>query len=421
VGYKTVHAGKWDLGFGRPQYLPVNRGFNSSFGFLTGAEDHFSQHICQDGLCLSEDPKGPYSDMWQQADPAYHLNNSGIFGDTVWTSSAIGAIHSLTEGQPLFLYLAFAAAHTPLQAPEESLKLFSESIYKDRRVYAAQMHALDSNVGRVVAALEEKQMWANSLVVFLSDNGGPLYWNNENISGIRWHGGAGSNNYPLRGGKLSVLEGGMRVPFVMAGGALSTRQSLDGQRNHALTSIADVFATFCVAAGVPVTHDSTSPLLPPVDGVDLMPLLTEENVTAVRTSLTLALGVSREVMGEEGTMSAIIEGDLKLVIGSTNFWFDTAPLWPDEDYPWVWGHDTVLHCGVEGCLFNLTADPGETTNIAATRPKDVSRLAILLSQDFMYEADPGPEEPHLFLAAMDARGGFIGPFAKDVQSQHDLQ
>ena len=79
-------------------------------------------------------------------------------------------------------------------------------------------------------------------------------------------------------------------------------------------------------------------------------------------------------------MFALNGRDLKLVLGTVPFWFDQAPVWPDADYAWVWDADMYLRCGAGGCLFNLTADPSETTDLARTRPDDLARLRAMLDR-----------------------------------------
>ena len=89
-------------------------------------------------------------------------------------------------------------------------------------------------------------------------------------------------------------------------------------------------------------------------------------------------------------------------------------MWPSGPYAWVWDDEYALRCGTTGCLFNLTADPRETTNIAEARPADVTRLMNLLHAAPFFEADAGPEMPTAFMASCENRSGFLGPFAEDL-------
>ena len=429
VGYDAIQAGKWHLGFARRDYLPVHRGFNlGSFGYFGGAEDHLTQHCCTDALCLQNSSGGTYSDMWLDERAARELNNTGVWGDDRWTAHVARALEgrdAVGASPPLFAYLALGAAHTPLQAPDEELSLYDDRAYHDRRVYNAMMSWLDRSVGTLVDAIDQRGLWSHSLVAFVSDNGGPVYWNNPDMTGlVDWRGGAGSNNYPLRGGKLGVLEGGQRVPCFLAGGALPA--AARARRFDALASIADLHATLSAFGGA---RDLTDPKadaagLPPVDGADLTPVL-EGAAIGVRETLTLALNATllhNENTTDGANVSALVHRDLKIILGDAPFYFDQAPVWPTDDYAWVWDADMYLRCGAGGCLFNLTADPSETTDLARTRPDDLARLRAMLARELehKYEHDSGPADGQKYVWSRQARGDFIGPFEASVYS-HSYQ
>ena len=116
--------------------------------------------------------------------------------------------------------------------------------YHDRRLYNAMMTSLDNNIARLVTALKAMGVYNNTLIWFVSDNGGPIYYNLANITGLQnFHGGGGANNYPLTGGKITPLEGGMRVVSFAAGGAVPVRKTdyLYRVHSHSLTSTSPPF------------------------------------------------------------------------------------------------------------------------------------------------------------------------------------
>lgn len=215
AGYQTAMAGKWHLGHARVQYLPNSRGFEHSYGHLNGALDYF-KHVA-DGS------------------PDWHRNGKSLreegYSTDLIADEAVRLIQGRDRGRPIFLYLPFNAPHGPLQAPERLLRKYA-TLPGPRRTYAAMADAMDAAVGRVMAALDEEGLRENTLVLFLSDNGGHLP--------------AGSSNGSLRGAKATAFEGGIRVPALMRwpgrlGGNVLARQ---------VTTVMDVLPTLAAAAGI---------------------------------------------------------------------------------------------------------------------------------------------------------------------------
>lgn len=194
AGYRTGVVGKWHLGE-QPESHPLKRGFDEFYGFLGGGRSYFP-----------DKPKAP--------DAKVNLYTQILRGHepvalTEYATDAFGreAVEFIQRqkggGQPFFLYLAFNAVHTPMDALETYLARFSHIEDKKRRTYAAMLAAMDDNIGRVLAALREAGLEENTLVCFHSDNGGPIMRNAPNAS----------LNTPLRGGKGQTWEGGIRVPM----------------------------------------------------------------------------------------------------------------------------------------------------------------------------------------------------------------
>jgi len=237
AGYVTGLIGKWHLG-AHEKFHPLARGFQKMYGFQGGGHDYF-------------DP-GKKGDTRQHFLPIEREDGSN---DTQpgYLTTALGreaeAFVRRHKQNPFFLYLAFNAPHSPLQAPEEWIQKYSSIADPQRRTYAAMVDAMDDAVGRVLTALRQEQLEQDTLVFFLSDNGGPT----DNSS----------SNYPLRATKRTLYEGGIRVPFT-----LRWPKRLPASSTFQAPVISmDVFSTALAAAGVEPPNDRK------IDGVDLLPYL----------------------------------------------------------------------------------------------------------------------------------------------------
>jgi arylsulfatase A-like enzyme len=234
--YKTIAIGKWHLGEDK-QYLPNNRGFDEFYGFIAGSRQYFYK---------------PDEDDKAGSTKALMHNNTQIKFDGYMTDvlgdAAVDYIGQKSQ-QPFFMYLSFNAVHTPMQAKPEDLEKFKDH---PRKMLAAMTWSLDQNVGKVIRKLEEEKLLENTLIFFLSDNGGAH--NNQ------------SSVYPLKGWKGNDFEGGHRVPFVVSWkGRLPS-----GSKNHQLTSALDIYATSLAASGAKAVKEK------PLDGVNLIPFIMEK-------------------------------------------------------------------------------------------------------------------------------------------------
>lgn len=184
------------------------------------------------------------------------------------------------KNEPFFLFASFNAPHSPMQALEEDLKLFSHIDDELRRTYCAMVYRLDQNVGKILKALEEEELEHNTFVAFISDNGGPAHDN-------------GSINAPLRGQKTTLLEGGIRVPFIFRwpDGLMA------GEKFDETVLSLDIFPTFVKAAGGTISEEDN------LTGVNLIPFLTRETDQIPHTAMKWRFTVS----------AAIMEGDWKLI------------------------------------------------------------------------------------------------------------
>ena len=311
AGYDTGAVGKWHLG-AHPQFHPNKRGFDYYFGMLGGGHMYFP------------DSKGG-------AEYTIPLNRNGAdIPHTRYLTDEIGddaaAFISRETGKSWMLYVAFNAPHTPLQGPQEWIDKLSSIPNEQRRIYAAMVASMDAAVGRILAQLDASQQTENTLVFFVSDNGGP---NLAAKSGTCF-----TDNSPLRGYKGDVYEGGMRVPFLVRWPAV-LKPGVYEQPVIAL----DFLPTAVALAGGKLPTDRA------IDGVNLIPYLTGEKTGAPHDRLFWRSG------GSKGN-HAIREGDWKLVkLGNQ------APQ-----------------------LYNLAADIGEAHDLATENPEKVTALSSAIAE-----------------------------------------
>jgi len=231
-GYATILVGKWHLGGNNPNQ-PPNRGFSDFFGFLGGGS-------------------GTY---FLPTNTFLRRNLSNVVETNYLTHAfsreAVAYITTNAQAaKPFFMFLSYNAPHAPLEAPQDYLDRFPAITDPSRKTYAAMVSALDDGIGEVLQSLEDNGIATNTLVFFLSDNGGPTSVTT-------------ASNDPLRGAKGNVFEGGVHVPFVMRWpGRLPSNTNYTPQ-----VSSLDIFATSVALAG------GTMPSDRPMDGVDLMPFL----------------------------------------------------------------------------------------------------------------------------------------------------
>lgn len=248
VGYHSGVIGKWHLGT-HPKFRPNKRGFQEFYGFVAGGHQYFPEDLIYPDI-ESVDRKGGWYNT------KLLRNETRIETDEYLTDELSNeAVDFIKRNQTktFFLYLAYNAPHTPMQASQKYLDRFKHIEDPLRRTYAAMVSAVDDGVGRVLKTLDELNLAENTLVFFLSDNGGAT--NN------------GSINTPLRGHKGTVYDGGMRVPFAFRWpGKIPSGKDYD----YPISSM-DILATMVALTGVEIAKDR------PLDGVNLLPYLTGED------------------------------------------------------------------------------------------------------------------------------------------------
>lgn len=248
AGYVTGCIGKWHLGAAEP-FHPNNRGFDYFYGFLGGGHDYFR-------IDLTKPVKEAYlQGLVRNRRPAEFEG----YLTTALSRDAVQFVEA-NKGKPFFLYLAYNAPHAPLQAPKEDLARYAHIKEKKRRVYAAMVDVMDRGIGEVVTALEKHGLRDNTLIFFLSDNGGPQPSRKQPG---KWN---GSSNKPFRGGKGNLYDGGVHVPFIASWPArISAGQTFDPP-----VIALDIARTAVAVAG------ADSVVKPAMEGVDLMPFVTGE-------------------------------------------------------------------------------------------------------------------------------------------------
>lgn len=321
-GYATGMFGKWHLGWA-PEFQPHHRGFDQFYGFYE-AYSLYSAPTDREGV--RDQHLEEFSDrfIWGRGrgDISAVVRNGVVAEEPGYltdrfTDEAIAFIDQHRAG-PFFLYLPYQNPHTPYQVKRADEAPYASEPDPVRRAYLALIHNLDQSVGRVLDALDQRGLGEDTLVIFLSDNGGALYTR-------------ATSNAPFQGGKFTLFEGGLRVPFSMRWpGHLPA-----GARYDEPVSALDVVATVAAATGLELPADRV------YDGVDLVPYVRGERAGSPHPALFWRAGYT----------AAIRSGRWKLL--RDDLAGNTA-------------------------LFDLLEDPGERRDVAGAHPAEVKALTLAL-------------------------------------------
>lgn len=255
-GYHTSLVGKWHLGFYETAYHPENRGFDHFFGMFTGDADHYSHQASSRVWLRGDDGEEVLvvsgTDLRDGSATVYP--DTSVHSTDLYVSAAVRVVEECMEDEPLFLVLALQAVHFPLQVPTSlaqdpactSLGQVTEAAVDEanRRTVCGMMLGVDRGVADLETAIRTHRRWDNTFFVVFSDNGGDNKW--------------GTSNYPLRGHKDQVWEGGVRVPALLSGGLVEKATALSGSHSSAaLTHVTDLHACILTLAGVgtPIATD----------------------------------------------------------------------------------------------------------------------------------------------------------------------
>ena len=257
AGYETALIGKWHLGYGT-QHMPINRGFDYHYGFL-GAFSLYTPERKSAGYhsFIQDDFSSKYQWKVARTNNAKIIENGKEVIENEYLTFAFAnkakSFISIHKDTNFFLMLNFNAPHVPFQAPEEYYNQFSHIKDENQRVYLAMIKALDDAVGDVMNHLDSLQLLENTVVYFISDNGGASYTK-------------ATTNAPLKGGKLTLFEGGINVPFMMQ---WKGKVPAGTRYNHAVSAM-DIFPTSLELSKI-VQRNPTK-----LDGVNLMPFIANE-------------------------------------------------------------------------------------------------------------------------------------------------
>ena len=328
AGYATGLVGKWHLGHAEP-FQPPSRNFDEFFGFWGGAHSY---------LRSGEATGNPIVRGREPVAESEYLTDA-------FAREAVAFVDR-HRSDPFFLLLSFNAVHGPMEATPAYTERFSAITDDKRRTYAGMLTAMDDAVGDVLEKLEEEQLTENTLIFFISDNGGP-----ENVNA--------SDNGPFRGQKAQTWEGGIHVPFLA-----QWRGKLPaGDIYESPVIQLDIFSTVLAAAGI------EAPAELQLDGVNLLPYLTGETKEPPHEALYWRFG----------PQLAIRRGDWKLVKGTQ----------PGEQ------NNRRGRATLEGAqLYNLTHDIGEEHDVAVEHPEIVRELSTAWSAWNQELADPAWGPPN---------------------------
>lgn len=377
-----------------------------SQGYLHDANDYYTSTLSPTSVVL---PTGCEKagingivDLTKDGGPAYGLNGT-MWEDYLFMTESLSRINDHNASQPLFLLHAFHSVHTPLNPPKELEEPYKHFIDPTRRAYAAMTTFVDTSIGQVVTALKDKGMWDNTVLVVSSDNGGPIYPSPTHLDLF-----GGATNLPLRGGKTSDWEGGIRVNALLGGGYLPAR--MRGREIDDYIHMADWYATFCALAGVsPQDEIAEKYGLPRVDSLNQWPLLSGE----------VAPGGGERTQMHISPVT-LIEGRWKLLMGSDpgNINKHTKPgVVPFNVYGVGYGFQAFLNfltpgrnC-MKGCLYDIQGDPTESNDVAQDNPELLQNMTRKLSQLNQGIFNPNRGSPDLNACYKMQQTGYYAPFA----------
>jgi arylsulfatase B len=305
AGYETAIAGKWHIGHATAEQRPNARGFDHSYGLLSGWIDYTTHR------------RGARLD-WQR--DGEELEEPGYSTDLI-AREASRRIEERDKSRPLFLYVAFNTPHPPLHVPPNRELSEKPGTDDNRRAYALMVDELDRAVGSILATLEKNGLSGDTIVVFASDNGGNPEF--------------GGRNTPLREGKFSTFEGGIRAPAVFSWpGTLAPKECTS------FVSFTDVYPTLAAACKLPPRAAKSLPL----DGHDRWPVLHGDATSAPEFEV---FGCERE----SELRWAVLDGTQKLVL-----------------------IESKSGAKMPAALFDVARDPGETHDLANENAARVKAL-----------------------------------------------
>lgn len=429
AGYVSHQVGKWHLGNQKTWQLPYKRGFSTSFGYLGSVNDYYTQKQTADSWPCDG------TDLWRTDRPA--KGEEGHFSLPLYSSEVTRIIKSHNPKTPLFMYVALQAMHSP--APTSRLNatgpITAHGLEKHLAHYQqygdgfatgnSLISAADEVLGEAVIALKGNQnMYKQTLLVHTSDNGASVTPIGQEVRGT---------NYPLRGGKNTNFEGGVRVPAFVTGGALPAQKH--GVIKDGYIHAADWYATFAHVAGIKFSDAQNHK----IDSLNMWPWLSGEAADSPRTGMVLGLWSPRK-----GATDALIHGNYKLIEGEM-----LCDGWTQRDYPQFprdYNASSGLDCdpgggklldphklydstqlarstSKTGWLFDIKHDPSEKHNLynhpaTAEVQKNMEAMLheMIKKSDGRLNGDPDvtrDDLPRICSKYVRANHGYLGPYLDD--------
>ncbi|XP_041337850.1 arylsulfatase I [Pyrgilauda ruficollis] len=390
AGYSTHMVGKWHLGFYKKECLPTRRGFDTFLGSLTGNVDYYTYDNC-DG------PDVCGYDLHEGEDVAW--DQSGKYSTFLYAQRVSKILASHSPKEPIFIYVAFQAVHTPLQSPKEYIYRYRSMGNVARRKYAAMVTCMDEAVKNITWALKKYGYYDNSVIVFSTDNGGQTF--------------SGGSNWPLRGRKGTYWEGGVRgIGFVHSPLIKRKRRT-----SWALIHITDWYPTLVSLARGNLSN------VQGLDGYDVWPAISEGKEsprTEILHNIDPLYNHAKYGSLEDGfgiwntaVQASIRVGEWKLLTGDPGY-SDWIPPQTLTNFPGSWWNLERLTDGLRKSvwLFNITADPYERYDLSEQRP-DVVRTLLMRLVHYNRTAIPVRYPAENPRAHPDFNGGAWGPWASE--------
>lgn len=462
--YSTHFVGKWDVGMATISHTPWERGYDTFLGYFHHSNDYWS---FDEGKCGLKSIK----DLWRHdpaagfSGPALDLVNDGscsqdmqspkdrrgsdlrcVYEEELLLNRVLDVVEEHkpggegeNSGKPFFLFWSPHLTHMPLQVPDEYLDKFDglSNSNKYRQSMRAMQNYVDGELGAVVSALQASGQWSNTLLVVHADNGGEIL----TVT-------CGGNNWPLRGGKFSNWEGGVRVVALASGGLVPEQRR--GFKEERLVAAEDWLATYAGLARRAVQQQQQQQMdgavvdvpladtlvdsraveagLPDYDSIDQWGVIAGSEGPDYKPRQEVIIGDTStvEFNGDGDTLvGGVLRADgFKVLLGAHSKLFRigqdvmTGPLYPNASTPTYFMPDLVMRkCGrskEDGCLFNVFDDPSEEHNLAETNPDVFKELISRIDelQKTVYSPDRGKKSGDACDIATGDYGGFWGPFLK---------
>jgi len=347
AGYVSHIVGKWHLGLCNKKYWPHNRGFDSYNGMLQGGGT-YTNHSLQGGYDYRDN-----NEVDWDAD--------GIYSTFRIQERTQKIINEHDSSSPMFLYVPFQAVHFPNEVPDVYKDMYSHVESEERRTFLGMVTAMDDAVGNITQTLKDSGLYDNSIIIWFSDNGGPSA--NWPRPGAGYESFA-ANNYPLRGAKMTLWEGGTKTPAMIHSPSYLPR----GEVSDLWLHVTDWYPTILSMAGLSSTETD-------LDGINHWSQLQDLTLSGDRTEMIYNIFYPQFTFWDHSPIAAIRKGDWKYI--KRTFGFGGWTSCPPEQCV----NATADTDGIEDArdlLFNIANDPSERKNLIEFEPSKAEELRIAL-------------------------------------------